>query len=110
LSTRFPNLLNNTPVLAATSFAEVRRFLLPLLAHSVIVGPKAQEESHREEMPSARLEGEKLIAKELASLSSQFAASANDRFEFQKSGKLFIRTQSESLTKRGIDLISDVIT
>jgi hypothetical protein len=77
-------LLNNTPVLAATSFAEVRRFLLPLLAHPVIVGPKAQEESHREEMPSARLEGEKLIAKELASLSSQFAASTNDHSSSRK--------------------------
>jgi hypothetical protein len=69
-----------------------------------------KRESYREEMPSARLEGEKRIAKKLASLSSQFAASANHRFEFQKSGQLFIRPHSEALTKRGINLISDIIT
>jgi hypothetical protein len=36
--------------------------------------------------------------KNLACLSSQFAASANRRFEFQKSGQLFIRVHNETLS------------
>jgi hypothetical protein len=36
--------------------------------------------------------------KNLANLSNQFAARANDRFEFQKCSQLFIRPHSESLS------------
>jgi hypothetical protein len=42
-------------------------------------------------------------------LSSQLPASANRRFQFQKCHQLFIRAQSEALTTRGVDRISDAL-
>jgi hypothetical protein len=38
------------------------------------------------------------FGKNLANLSNQFAASANRRFEFQKSGQLFIGTHNEAFS------------
>jgi hypothetical protein len=38
------------------------------------------------------------FGKNAAKLSSQFAASANGRFEFQKRAQLFIRTHNETLS------------
>src|SRR5436189_6027881 len=48
-------------------------------------------------MLSARLTGEKLFAKNFASLSRQQTATSNRRFQFQKSRQLFIRART---TKR----------
>jgi hypothetical protein len=38
------------------------------------------------------------FGKNLANLSNQFAASANDRFQFQKRSQLFIRSHNETLS------------
>jgi hypothetical protein len=38
------------------------------------------------------------FGKNLANLSNQFAARANDRFEFQKCSQLFIRPHNETLS------------
>jgi hypothetical protein len=44
-----------------------------------------------------------------ASLSTQKAATPNRRFQFHERSQLFIRAQSEALTKRGVDLISEAL-
>jgi hypothetical protein len=69
------------------------------LVDSAILGPEsAGRKPQGEEMPSARLKAEKLFAKNPATLSSKFAASANRRFEFHERGQLLIRTRNERLS------------
>jgi hypothetical protein len=50
------------------------------------------------QMPSARLKGEKLFAKNPTSLSMQNAETPNRRFKLHKNRQRFIRTHNETLS------------
>jgi len=74
-------------------------FLFPTELISGIAGPGRDEEPQRGKCPSP--DSDPLLwsfAKKLATLSRQFAASANRRFQFHKRSQLFIGVHNETLS------------
>jgi hypothetical protein len=73
-------------------------FLFPAGLTQLIAGPEgAKNPAGTSPPPDSDPFSYVEFGKDLVRLSSQFAASADSRFEFQKHGQLFIRTRNDTL-------------